>query len=434
LISIKDFPWPNEIPPIVYNFKFICRLGHIISLHVAFRMSVSTRSILRVYRNRINHPHTVFIGSAIYLGEGYAITCFHVIEPEAYETTEPTLDQALRDYRYRLLTENGSKFADVECVHGDRGPHKGDYALLKLKLTSDPSAHCVPIKLLGEVPATFLDPSASCDKLHWDDCDRIENCGYPGATGGQEPDIESLRLKETIRKPGDASGLLADWQLLGGVRHGMSGGAILAHAGEQQVCLGMSYLGGERGGTSRITLSNRIIEFLEQDLDELGCPADEYQKFVLTADDFLKSIDRQLRSECVKQLREAWERDFCESPQGVDDSRTPFIESQGLSILPVMSDPWPQLDPKYFRLSARLSFRLPSQRPSLGSLRLCGVSRGQGSVTKTSNFYPFPPSTPNPLLAEGERAKNFIARFKEGDRSSVVAGLVENAEVTCGSP
>jgi formylglycine-generating enzyme required for sulfatase activity len=321
-------------------------------------MTNSTQSILRVYRQRKNSAHTDFLGSAIYLGHGYAITCFHVIQPRAYEIEELTLDQALRDHCFYLLNADDKKFADVDDVIGDRGPDVGDYALLKLKISDDAAATCVPIKLLADVPATFTDNPASCNDLHWDDCDRIEIVGYPGATGGNVPDIEPLSLEGKIRSPGDSSGLLADLQFSGGVRAGLSGGAILAHGAGKQVCLAMAYLGGERGATSRVIVSNRLIRFIKEDLSKYGL-ADECGKFVLNAADFLKEIDLGSRTKCVKQLREAWAKDFCENPQAFEHNRTPFIESQGLSILPVMPDPWPHLDPKYFR-SRRSGVPMPS--------------------------------------------------------------------------
>ncbi|TVP96128.1 MAG: hypothetical protein EA381_17715, partial [Planctomycetaceae bacterium] len=240
-------------------------------------MNASTHSILRVARRvrpdqgkaGLATSATTFRGSAIHLGDCFAITCWHVLVDRNYIEGR-WVEENPADFEFEVCSSDRRSIARVESVVKASPRHEHDLVLLKLEPSDSEPWPEVGMRLLGEVNEAFMGPPEKCAGAHLSDCERAEACGYPGKGGGKTlaaypVDVDSFQNRGLDHD----TGLLMDWQLRqGGLLPGLSGGAIIGYRGDQAACLGMPYLGGAGAATSRVTVSNDIIEFLSDALPE----------------------------------------------------------------------------------------------------------------------------------------------------------------------
>lgn len=328
-------------------------------------MNSSTHSILRVerfWKTAVKSP-IQFLGSAIYLGGQYAITCFHVLVPEGQKRDEDysTLTQNLDTYEYRFLTEDGSQFAVLRHVRGEKRRGEGDFALLELDVCARTAVQPVPLKLLSNVPGKFLDEPGDGEAFQLGDCEGVAGCGFPGEAGGTRFERHPVDTTRRQNFSVNNAGLLTDWQLTqGSIKEGFSGGAIIAQSGQQVACLGMLYLGGEGAATSRVTVSNQIIEFLRPVLRQ-----DELDAMLIESKELLsQTVPASIEGYRQHGLKR-WNERFYEGPFDAKEQRTGFIETQGLKLLDPRAEPREWLKPEYFR-SRRTG--IPEAQPQVSAV------------------------------------------------------------------
>ncbi|TVQ04789.1 MAG: hypothetical protein EA381_00100, partial [Planctomycetaceae bacterium] len=245
----------------------------------------------------------------------------------------------------QLLTEDGSRFAVLSQVKGARGRGEGDFALLELKLTGDTETRPAPLKLLSNLRGEFLGDRGGGETFHLDDCEGVAGCGFPGEAGGTRFERHPIDTNHRQNYSIDNAGLLTDWQLTqGSIKEGFSGGAIIARSGNQSACLGMLYLGGEGAATSRVIVSNQLIEFLRPALG-----TDELDAMLIEAKDLLSQAEPELIEQHRQRGLQRWSESFYEGSYDPNEKRTGFIETQGLKLLDPEVDPRAWLRPEYFR-------------------------------------------------------------------------------------
>ena len=334
-------------------------------------MNKLTHSILRVVRcvrpdkGEIDFAtsDTTFRGSAIYLGGCYAITCWHVLVDRNYISGRWVEENPV-DFEFEVSISDRRSIARVESVVKASPRHELDLVLLKLRPSVSEPWPEVGMRLLGEVTEAFMGSPEECAGAHLSDCERAEAFGYPGKSDGVKPAAYPINVASfQNRGRDDDTGLLMDWQLQqGGLLAGLSGGAIIGYRGDQAACLGMPYLGGAGAATSRVTVSNEIIEFLRDAL-----PSELLEQIVIPISQFLPGVSEDSGKRYHERLRAAWERQFGEDSVDSQRRRVPFIETQELTLLTSPGDPRPYLKPEYFRS------------------RRSGVATGQAEMTGTQD-------------------------------------------------
>lgn len=300
------------------------------SLSITYRGMTMNRNpnpfILRVWRQGEDQPgEFVACGSAIYLGQRYALTCWHVIVGDPKSTSHGDAQKWVATFHYQVTTDLSAAGATSQpdgtqaAVGPSRTTPTGaeeslvltacvtrvvaesprgqlDLALLELEQELPVEG----LRLLDSVNQTFIDDLPFCDELY--------ACGYACRTDVACPTQDSIQPEHLDRIRIESDRLL-DLQLIqGGVVHGYSGGALVCGRNNKKACLAINWLGGETAATSRFTTSDVMIErFLRPAI------GDSYEQFVMPAKDWMPSHDEVyagLLDTYRRWVRDRWGSDF----------------------------------------------------------------------------------------------------------------------------
>ena len=257
--------------------------------------------ILRVIRKQ-GSAAAVTCGSAIYLGQRYALTCWHVIVGKDEEWGADDAACKCRRDEFSVSSPKSVATARVVSVPCESPRSQLDLALLEL----DRELPGPALPLLRDVNETFI--------RNLDECDDVRAWGFACRTDGDAPSSDRIMGHEVERDRYDSTtGRLLDLQLISGsLPHGYSGGAVICRVDGKAACLGVPYLGGEGAATSRFRSSDVVIDqFLAPKL------GDDWKQFVLPAESLVPS-DQQVAADLLAGYRQAvqksWGEDFYEKP------------------------------------------------------------------------------------------------------------------------
>lgn len=203
--------------------------------------------IVRIFRID-DEQQPEFLGTGVVIAPDCILTCRHVVVEESLGAFYP--EQATPTELLRIKTGDGNKALSIKEVITDK---RWDLALLRLATPLNVTTP-VFLKNITRQYSSYLADS------------QLEAFGYPGTEYGDSLWRQPVTPKmQSFRSESDH---LASLQLDGGLPAGCSGGPVLLEYQDQQLCIGINYLGGEEAASSRLIAADIVLEFLQEHTTE----------------------------------------------------------------------------------------------------------------------------------------------------------------------
>lgn len=203
------------------------------------------RYIFRIFGGtRSQQP--AFLGTGFLVTPRWLITCKHVVmEPAFGQEGKPKLIQE------QLLIQLNETIGTRIHVSSENVKFDDDFDIALIEL---PKPINVPypqlVRRITRNVESFLERQ------------RFSAIGFKMTTKGRRRDHASIRLIMPVYD--DHTGHLTEIQFRGGPAKGCSGGPVIYDSFEEDVCVGMLYLGSEPAATARVIASDELRQFISK--------------------------------------------------------------------------------------------------------------------------------------------------------------------------
>ena len=249
--------------------------------------------VVRLYYNAACLPEQ-FSGSGILLGSRHILTCAHVAEE---------LEKHSRALTWFAREPDGTIVKVIKGTFTDEDERAANLTLVDLAVfeldskdvegrTRQPPGK--PLTFLKRVTYPFLKTTLEVSEIV--------------AAGGVELGIDPYGV--LIKPPrADRDGAPVNFQCLGGIASGFSGGPAVMRHGHQLVCVGINWYGRDPAGNSRFLTGDTVYQFLARHRPELlDGPNVRFVDFVLTQSAIEAGCRSVLRA-YNRRCRNDWKRE-----------------------------------------------------------------------------------------------------------------------------